>query len=481
VVNRSELIQEVLGVEYLMPQRLEPEWAVVVLAALVSSGDIVLSIPGKEKFDATGLSNLANTDIDDLIRFKHIEHPKKWNLPALKTLFELMGLNPGQVQLLATNQTPPLSELLSRIGRYVEQLVLARQSLIEGLSFWGNRIYTDSECEAIQADLEKTKVFLESLQAYNTPGKLKNFRYETDDVKKHRKGIDTLADVQAIKDLIADLGPTAAYLATAEAALPAGHEWIDEMHTIRDHVLSCMTDPEKRADNAVRQQTRKKTAELKKSYIDAYLSLHTKARLGAEEKKRKERLSADDRLRTLSGLAVIDLMNYQQLTDFQERLGRLKACFALTESELKDSTTCPHCNFKPSEEPIAQSAAVRLERMDGELDNLVESWVQSLLSNLEDPTTLEAIKLLPPKSQKLVNEFKKRGSLPDSLNHGFIKALKDVLSGLIKVPVRFEDLKGALFAGGLPATPEEMKKRFEEYLDELTRGKEPGKVRIVLE
>jgi len=26
-----------------------------------------------------------------------------------------------------------------------------------------------------------------------------------------------------------------------------------------------------------------------------------------------------------------------------------------------------------------------------------------------------------------------------------------------------------------------MKKRFEEYLEELTKGKEPGKVRIVLE
>jgi hypothetical protein len=27
----------------------------------------------------------------------------------------------------------------------------------------------------------------------------------------------------------------------------------------------------------------------------------------------------------------------------------------------------------------------------------------------------------------------------------------------------------------------EMRKRFEEYVDKLTRGKEPGKVRIVLE
>ena len=36
-------------------------------------------------------------------------------------------------------------------------------------------------------------------------------------------------------------------------------------------------------------------------------------------------------------------------------------------------------------------------------------------------------------------------------------------------------------AGGSPVTPAEIKKRFEEYLDELTKGKEPGKVRIVLE
>jgi len=84
VVNRSELIQDVLGVEYLAPQslRLEPEWAVVVLAALVYAGEVVLSIPGK-KFDATGLPQLAGTGIDELAQFKHIERPKDWNLPAL--------------------------------------------------------------------------------------------------------------------------------------------------------------------------------------------------------------------------------------------------------------------------------------------------------------------------------------------------------------------------------------------------------------
>ena len=43
------------------------------------------------------------------------------------------------------------------------------------------------------------------------------------------------------------------------------------------------------------------------------------------------------------------------------------------------------------------------------------------------------------------------------------------------------DKRDAMLPGGSPATPVEMKKRFEEYLDGLTKGNEPGKVRIVLE
>ena len=42
-------------------------------------------------------------------------------------------------------------------------------------------------------------------------------------------------------------------------------------------------------------------------------------------------------------------------------------------------------------------------------------------------------------------------------------------------------MRTALLSGGSPVAPAEMKKRFEEYLDELTKGNDPGKVRIVLE
>ena len=69
----------------------------------------------------------------------------------------------------------------------------------------------------------------------------------------------------------------------------------------------------------------------------------------------------------------------------------------------------------------------------------------------------------------------------DPAGSGKASALREVLSGPVKVAVKNGDLPATLLKGGLPATPVEMKKRFEEYLDELTKGHDPGKVQIVSE
>ena len=57
----------------------------------------------------------------------------------------------------------------------------------------------------------------------------------------------------------------------------------------------------------------------------------------------------------------------------------------------------------------------------------------------------------------------------------------DIVIARTRWALETADMRVALLAGGPPATKAEMKKRFEEYLDELTKGKEPGKVRIVFE
>jgi len=123
-----------------------------------------------------------------------------------------------------------------------------------------------------------------------------------------------------------------------------------------------------------------------------------------------------------------------------------------------------------------------LDALDGELEKLVENWTQTLLANLEDPTTRERIKkVLSPEQRAIVQAFLKSRKLPEEIDHAFLNAIKEALTDLALVSVKISDLREALLSGGSPATPAEMRKRFEEYLDGLTKGKEPGKVRIVLE
>jgi hypothetical protein len=75
VLNRSELISSESGVEYWTKFRIEPEFLSVVLAALVHSGDIVLSLAGK-KIDAAGIDQFAKIGILDVTEFKHIDRPR---------------------------------------------------------------------------------------------------------------------------------------------------------------------------------------------------------------------------------------------------------------------------------------------------------------------------------------------------------------------------------------------------------------------
>ncbi len=482
VVNRSELIDDDRGVEYMDKdrQRLEPEWVAVVLAALVYSGDLVLAVPGG-KFDASALPRLAAMSVGDLARFKHVEPPKDWNVPALAALFELLGLAPGMAQLVTQGRDEPVRQLQKEIAAGTNRLALALQSLRGGLSFWNAGLLSDDEKRELRARLEETKIFLESLQAYNSPGKLKSFRYGAQDVTGRGAGLASLEQVDSLRELAADLGPAASFLSTAAATLPADHEWAVKAENAREDILEWLADAEKRGSAGLRQQIGRRLADLKKDYMRLYLALHVRARLGVDEDRRKSRLARDKRLQALRQLSAIELMPCKRLTDWQNRLTGLKSCFALTEGEMQVSPVCAHCSFKPAVEPAAPPAATVLNGLDDKLDAVMEDWTRTLLANLQAPAAKANLDLLKPASRKLVDGFIAKRALPDDLDEDFVQALQDVFSGLQKVSVTVEALREALLAGGSPATPQEMRQRFEEYVDTLLQGKEPDKVRIVLE
>jgi hypothetical protein len=482
VLNRSELLQPVDGVEYFEPHRfrLEPEWLVVVLGALVHLGHIVLALPG-QKYDAHKVADMAAAPLKDLTQFKYVERPKEWDLEALEALYELLELPPGLARAVTQDEDSAVAQLQATAARLVERVVTALHALRSGITLWGANLLSGEASAEFRAELEKARVFLESLQAYTSPGKLKNFRHDAASVRAHGAGLKALQEVEALQQVARELGPVASYIATATAVLPQDDPWAVRADQMRGEVLGQALDRSRSSLATFRQQTLQRLAELKKEYLRSYLEKHARARLGVKEDQRKAALLKDPRLAQLQTLSTIELMPRGELLDFQRRLGDLRSCFELTEADLENTPLCPHCQFKPALETAETAAAMRLQQLDEELDAILERWTASLLNNLDDPVTRENLELLKPGERATVERFLKERQLPQPLPTDFVTAVKEVLSGLSRIVVKTEDLRFALASGGVPTTPDELKKRFEQYLASLTRGQDPAKVRILFE
>ncbi len=58
------------------------------------------------------------------------------------------------------------------------------------------------------------------------------------DVDTQKKNLEVLAQVERLRDLVADLGTTAAYLSQAEMVLPTDHPWIAQVQAAGREILN---------------------------------------------------------------------------------------------------------------------------------------------------------------------------------------------------------------------------------------------------
>lgn len=480
VVNRSELVQEQAGVPYWAHFRLEEELLAVVLAALVHSGDLVLNVPGR-KIDAASIDQFAKLPIADIIAFKHVERPKDLPLAPLQELLDLVGLPKGLV-VNPAKRDEAVTQLQGKVAELVNKVVMA-QSQLPDLRLGGQPVLSESEQDERRQRLQKFKGFLESLQAYNTAGKLKNFPHDVQAVVAHRTALATVEEVEQLSRLVQQLGPLTAYLATGEAVFEAGHPWIEEVREARGRLLGKLTEPKHRSDPAFQRSMSQTLEELRSRYQAAYLSAHGRARLGANDDKKKSRLVTDDRLAQLQKLATVEMMPAQQLKDLESQLFGLKTCFSLTKADVEDQPICPHCGYRPVEEPRSNLAAADvLAQIDERLDELARDWTTTMLGNLGDPTVESNIDLLGDSpGKKALLELREQEELPSPVAPALVKALQEVLSGLMKVRLPPAQLQAALSEGGMPCTVQELEERFDRYLANLTKGKDLAKVRVVIE
>lgn len=482
VLNRSEIFQDDFGLEYLDVggARLEPEWVVVLIAAAVYNGDVVLAITGN-KFDASNLSQLSSMSIDQLINFKHLEQPKDWNTAGIKALLDFLGLAPGLLNQITQNDDTPVQLIQSKIEGLVSSLVTTKQVIKEGIIFWGIDILQPANFAARLENLEKSKEFLESLQVFTTSGKLKNFHYSPDQITSHNSSVSLIDEIAEINDFAHNNSVSTSWLSQAESILPVSHPLVDQLQAYRKDLINEVANTKPGSYKKLSETVGKKLSQFKSEYKKTYLNFHTLARLGLNEDKRKAAILSSSTLDSLRRLSVIDILPKQQLSDLTNTLASLMTCFSLTEKELDLKPECTHCHYRPSSETPGKPVKNMIDAIDSRIEDMLRQWTKALIENLSDPATHENIALLKQKDRKVIDSFISEKELPSALTNEFIDSLKEVLSGLIKISVNIIDLQKALKISGGPVTVEELKKRFEDYLSGLSKGKDASKVRIIFE
>lgn len=476
VVNRSELLETIYtsvgsaDVELTQQYQLEPELLMVLLAALVYNGDIVVVINGIT-YDAMKYDALLKLSLTELREFSHIKRPVGLPLPALKALFELFGLTPGLLQPNSMNNG--VAEMNRQAALRLEETVLMLQTVKNGISCWDGVILSAADQEAYRLKLEELKGFLEGIQVYNSPAKLHNFRYSVEEIEAQQEAWQLLKRLKGLQQRVGEVTTNAGYLFRAQQQLPDDHPWQHEVETALSDLLYAL----KKHDNC--QKEIAEIGRLKNEYQKIYLELHAKARLNAPDDNRKAALLNDKRIVALKQLATIELLPAQQLNHLLNRIAGLKACWSLTQKDLDAQTNCsqPHCKFRPRDEMNQKPES--LTQLDDQVQDLLENWTKTLIENLNHPEISENIPLLKPEQQELVQGLLQTGAFTLPLNIALLQAIGELVHGIQKITISWADVK-EVFGNGNPLTVEEANQRFAKLLQKYLGSQPENPIRLVL-
>lgn len=479
VLNRDELIESVFGVPFEIRYRIEPELLVVVLAALVRDGQIEMSVAGN-RFTAANLDDLVKASVDELAEFKHIQKPKDYPISTLKRLFEILGLTPG----LLNNPDyldEAVIELQKKVGELVPRVIETDQGVKGGLRLMGVLLLSEEELRSTRESLDALKRFLESLEKYNTPGRLRNCRYAPELLNKMKGYLTLFEDLGKIGNLISDVSPLSSYLSGAESVLPSNSDWVQGYKELKARFTPLLLDKAERLEPSFKSELVQELESSKQVYVDTYFELHRKARLDASYDSLKGRLVKDPLMERLNRLGTLELLPSSRFNDFCDRLAALKTCFSLTKEELGSVYVCPHCGYRPVEEPSKEVASARLLQYEKELETINGEWDQIILDNLRDPMVQQAMDALKHEEREIVDSVLDSGKVPEKISNELLNILTVIFTGLMKVEVAKDGLMDDLSRGGMPCTVDEYQKRFEEHLKRVTHGKDKSKIRIILE
>ena len=449
----------------------------IIFLSLVYAGHAVITLKDGSTITASTLDKVPKTSVLDLYEFKYLSRPAQISMAELKKLFEVLEINPALMDN-PNDREKGVTELFQKAKEYTNSAVVAERRLTEGFELWGEPLANQQQVSMMRKAANAVKDEFANYSAkFNTPAKLNNFSLTSEQIDELGKQIQLLKRIPEYITFKTECQDVVTYISSIEfinlgsgmkSAIEDGKA---EFREIRDSIMDGV------AGDVAAGKVVAKLDKIKEKYIDIYFEEHKKKRLGIDDAKRRGKIQEGQALSNLRKLKGIEILSGAKLSELEQSMAELKVCYSLTPQDLKSSPICPHCRF--SLEDKARNVAGQMEQMEDRIDLMVAEWTKMLLDTLSDPIILNQKKFLKAQEAKAIDDFVSSGMLPKKVDDFFVNSINALLKGFEPVVIEMEDLMHQLEE--LPPMDESsFKAKISDIVAGYTKGKDTGKLRIVV-
>ena len=454
------------GIRLWGPWRLEPEWTVVVAAALAHLGRAELGFPNRAKVGAQNLADLTQLSRDSLAGLSYVTAPAGADTAALRQVAQLVGVAPGSVTLPLSKET--VAELITRAQTTFDALISARTYLQSTPRLWGEEIFDNPSGRT--AKLNALSDILTDVKNRNTPGKMNRFTADVAKLTDASEGKQELTRIESLREIANTLVNDLRYLENAEAILGAGAPYANEVEKSKAKLREMLRQP--KADKSLAGQVRRAAEELKSQYRAFAIERHTADRLDAAGDATKIELTASGVWKDLRGLESIPLLPSGRFGQLQAEVAKLVTCKTFNGSMFDTSFICSGCDYRPTPSS-GPAVGGRLAKVRSEAPELWRQWINLLRDVVSEPETADQIRFLSSEQQAAIAELK-----ADRISHGevtvtLVEAVTTLANRFQVVEITPADLWKGIFPTGAPVTSADIAAAFNTWMSELTSANNP--------
>ena len=471
VVNRSEIIYPhyaSANLWYSNEFQIDYQLEFIVLAALAYKGDIEISWSGNKNLSATNIETLLTLSEEDYFTFQHIKQPQGIPVKHLKALFTGLGL-PDYTSELEKAET--ISKIITQAKTMAERVVKTKAILVHGLMCRNVSLLSDNDIGKMKIGLDSLGTMLDSIQSYNSYGKIKAFKFTEEELTSAFKAYAYCDLVDKLKEKAEKFERLVGYLYTAQSyVMQEEKPLFDDMKAAIDSLPSVVA--------SVKEADSKKYEALLNSlidrYADYYLDQYTRYRLSKQDALVKERILVGEKKRICD---IIKDSEFITATEYQNWVNNItslrEADTSLAKAKVLNE---PYHDFNPRE--YYGRKAFGIHQLEEQLDEILDKWTADVRSVFRDPSVQENMDILNAKDKHLVEDFR-TGKVELTADNAtrLRNLITQFTQGIDKVEITLDDIRRQL---SKPLTPQEAIDTLTTYIDSLCAGKERNKVRIII-